>query len=417
MPAVVPEPLCIVGSASTYDIAELCVRSRRERVNEHPAALSRRQPRAYTGRMAATDHTSIIAATAAAIRPPDMAAESAALARQDQLTKPPGSLGKLEALAVRIAGITGTERPRLEQRLVIVAAADHGVARNGVSAYPPEVTVQMVGNFLAGGAAINVLASHAGARVRVVDAGVELETPEHPNLLRLRLAPGTEDITRGPAMSRALAARAIVEGIALFEAERAGAGVDIVACGEMGIGNTTPAAAIIAAVTRRPVAAVTGRGTGIDDDRFALKVRAVQQALEVNRPDPTDGIGLLAAVGGLEVGVLTGVYLAAAAARVPVVLDGVISGAAALIAEAIAPQVRTSLIASHLSSEPGHAATLEYLKLEPILDLNMRLGEGSGAALGITICVAACRVLDEMAMFAEAGVSDSDEVIQPEDAS
>lgn len=359
----------------------------------------------------------LIASTVAAIRPPDAAATAAALARHDSLTKPPGSLGRLEALAVRIAGITGQARPHLDQRLIVVAAGDHGVAKNGVSAYPPEVTVQMVANFLAGGAAISVLARHAGARVRIVDAGVELETPQHPDLVRLRLAPGTNDITTGPAMSHALAVQAIAEGIALFEAERAGSGVDIVACGEMGIGNTTPAAAIIAVATGHPVAAVTGRGTGIDDERFALKMRAVQRALDTNRPDPTDGIGLLAGVGGFEIGVLAGIYLGAAAARVPVLVDGVISGAAALVADAIAPQVRDSLIASHRSSEPGHSATLEYLRLEPLIDLGMRLGEGSGAALGMTLCVAACRVLDEMATFEEAGVSGSDDVVQPEGGS
>ncbi len=364
--------------------------------------------------MALTDPAARIRETAAAIRPPDAEAVASAAARHGQLTKPPGSLGRLEDLATRIAGIRVEARPRLDRRLVLVAAGDHGVTAQGVSAYPSEVTVQMVGNFLAGGAAINVLAAHAGARVRIVDAGVALETPDHPDLVRLRLGPGTADITRGPAMSRALAERAIAEGIALFEAERAADGCDIVALGEMGIGNTTAAAAIIAAATGRPPRAVTGRGTGVDDARFEQKVRAVEQALEVNRPDPDDGVGLLAALGGFEVGVLAGVYLAAAAARVPAVMDGVISGAAALVATAIEPDVRHSLIASHRSAEPGHSATLEHLRLEPLLDLGMRLGEGSGAALGISLCVAACRVLDEMATFAEAGVSDSDEVIEPE---
>lgn len=367
--------------------------------------------------MAVADPAALIARTVAAIGRPDAGAEQAARARQDVLTKPPGSLGRLEALSIRLAGITGQPRPRLEHRLVIVAAGDHGVARRGVSAYPPEVTVQMVQNFLAGGAAINVIADHAGARVRVVDAAVALETPEHAGLVRLRLAPGTDDITIGPAMSHALAERAIAEGIALFEAEREhgpGTGVDIVACGEMGIGNTTPAAAIIAAVTGRPAGAVTGRGTGIDDQVFRMKVRAVEQALDVNRPDPHDGIDLLAKVGGFEFGVLAGVYLAAAAARVPAVLDGVISTAAALIADAIAPEARHAFIASHRSTEPGHAAALEHLRLEPVLDLGMRLGEGSGAALAITLCVAACRVLDEMATFGEAGVSGSTSVVRPE---
>jgi nicotinate-nucleotide--dimethylbenzimidazole phosphoribosyltransferase len=363
--------------------------------------------------MPVDDPAALIRRTVAAIRPLDAAAIAAAEARQDRLTKPPGSLGRLEALATRIAGITGQQRPHLEQRVVIVAAGDHGVTAQGVSAYPAEVTVQMVGNFLAGGAAINVLALHAGARVRIVDAGVVLETPEHPDLIRLRLGPGTDDITTGPAMTRALAEQAVAEGIAIFQAERA-AGCDIVALGEMGIGNTTPAAAIIAVATGRPPRAVTGRGTGIDDARFEQKVRAVQRAIEVNRPDPADGLGLLSALGGFEIGVLAGVYLGAAAARVPAVIDGVISGAAALVAEAIEPGVRDALIASHRSAEPGHAATLEHLRLEPLLDLGMRLGEGSGAALGLSLCVAACRVLDEMATFDEAGVTASDDVVEPE---
>ncbi|MDP2328487.1 MAG: nicotinate-nucleotide--dimethylbenzimidazole phosphoribosyltransferase [Dehalococcoidia bacterium] len=363
--------------------------------------------------MPTTDHAALIRETAASIRPADTVAITRAESRQGQLTKPPGSLGRLEDLATRIAGITGQERPRLDHRVVIVAAGDHGVTAQGVSAYPAEVTVQMVGNFLAGGAAINVLAAHAGARVRIVDAGVALDTPMHPDLIRLRLGPGTADITEGPAMSRALAERAVAEGIALFQAEHA-AGCDIVALGEMGIGNTTPAAAIIATATGRPPRAVTGRGTGVDDERYDRKVRVIERALEVNQPDPTDGIGMLAGIGGFEIGVLAGVYLGAAAARVPAVIDGVISGAAALIAEAIAPDARGVFIASHRSAEPGHAATLEHLRLEPLLDLGMRLGEGSGAALGMSLCVAACRLLDEMATFAEAGVSDSDEVIEPE---
>lgn len=355
-----------------------------------------------------------IQATVEAIRPLDLDAMRLARDRQGRLTKPPGSLGRLEALAERIAGITAEPRPQLERRLVVVAAGDHGVAARGVSAYPPEVTGQMVANFLAGGAAINVLAAHAGARIRVIDAGVAGDTPPHPDLVRLRLGPGTEDITAGPAMSRALAERAVAEGIALLEAERAGEGVDILACGEMGIGNTTAAAAVVAALTRRPARAVTGRGTGIDDERNEAKVRAVQQALEVNRPDGEDGLSVLAAVGGFEIGVLAGLYLGAAAARVPAVVDGFISGAAALIAAAIAPEVRDYLIASHRSVEAGHTAALDQLGLDPLFDLGMRLGEGTGAALGITLCVAACRLLDEMATFEEAGVSASPEVVPPE---
>lgn len=357
--------------------------------------------------------TALIAQTTGAIRSPDAAAAGEAKRRQDMLTKPPGSLGRLEDLAVRIAGIRRASRPRLEDRLIVVAAGDHGVAGRGVSAYPPEVTAQMVQNFIAGGAAINVLARHAGARVRIVDAGVAGETPDHPALTRLRLGAGTADISSGPAMTVSQAEMAIAAGIALVE-EEVRHGLDIIACGEMGIGNSTAAAAIIAAVTGVPPRAVTGRGTGVDDERFDAKTRSVEAAITVNRPDATDGIDLLAKVGGFEIGVLAGIYLGAAARSIPAIVDGVISGAAALIAAVMAPDVRDYLIASHRSAEPGHTVTLEHLRLEPLLDLGMRLGEGSGAALGMTLCVAACRVLDEMATFDEAGVATSDEVVEPE---
>ena len=357
-----------------------------------------------------------IAATVAAIPKPDGEAATRAAQRQDRLTKPIASLGRLEELAVRIAGITGSDRPQLQARLIVVAAGDHGVARQGVSAYPQAVTAQMVANFLRGGAAINVLADHAGARVRVVDAGVIDETPEHPDLLRLRLGPGTDDITRGPAMPRALAARSVAAGIELFEAERSAAGVEIVGCGEMGIGNSTAAAALIAAATGHAPRSVTGRGTGVDDEQFEVKVAAIEAAVErhhVSR-ESTDGVALLASLGGFEIGVLAGVYLGAAAARVPAVVDGLISASAALVAQRIEPRVAHALVASHQSAEPGHRVALGELRLEPYLDLGMRLGEGSGAALGITLCVAACRLLDEMATFDEAGVSDSDDAMAPE---
>ena len=366
----------------------------------------------------ATD-ADVIARTAAAIAPPDdTGAGAAAEARQARLTKPPGALGRLERLATRIAAMTGRERPRLDARLIVVAAGDHGVAARGVSPYPASVTAQMVANFLRGGAAINVLADHAGARVRVVDAGVASPLPPdaagHPALLRPGLGGATDDITEGPAMPREDAERAVTAGIRLLDDERRGAGADIVGCGEMGIGNTTPAAALIAAVTGRPPAAVTGRGAGADDAMYERKVRAVERAIEVNAPDPADGIGLLAALGGREIGVLAGVYLAAAAARTPAVMDGVISGAAALVAAAIAPGVADYVVASHRSAEPGHLAVLDRFGFEPLLDLGMRLGEGSGAALGVSLCVAACRLLDEMATFDEAGVDDSDAAVPPE---
>ena len=366
--------------------------------------------------MPVTDPAALIAETVARIGTPDATAVAAADRRQDKLTKPPGSLGRLEALATRIAGITGEPRPRLNHRLIVVAAGDHGVTAQGVSAYPSEVTAQMVANFLAGGAAINVLAAHAGARVLVVDAGVAGETPEDPRLLRLRLAPGTRDMTREPAMTCALAEQAVAEGIALVAREREAqaGGADIIAAGEMGIGNTTSAAAIIAAITGRPARAVTGRGTGIADAQHEQKVIAIERALAIHQPDDHHGIGILAAIGGFEIAVLAGVYLGSAAARVPVLMDGVISGAAALVAQTIAPASSAFMIASHRSPEPGHTAVLEYLRLDPLLDLGMRLGEGSGAALAMTVCVAACRLLDEMATFGEAGVSDSDAVVEPE---
>jgi nicotinate-nucleotide--dimethylbenzimidazole phosphoribosyltransferase len=363
-----------------------------------------------------TDSSSaaLIASTAAAIPALDATARAEASARQSRLTKPAGSLGRLEVLAEELAAMTGQPRPRLEARLLVVAAGDHGVTARGVSAYPSEVTAQMVANFLSGGAAISVLADHAGARLRVVDAGVRGETPDDPRLLRLRLGPGTEDITERPAMSRDLAERAVAAGIALIEEERA-RGLDIVGLGEMGIGNSTSAAALVAAFTGHLARAVTGRGTGIDDATFATKVQAVERALALHHVDTSDGVGVLAALGGFEIGVLAGVYLGAAAARVPAVIDGLISGAAALVACAIEPRVRDYLVASHLGVEPGHAASLEHLGLRPVLDLGLRLGEGSGAALAITVCVAACRLLDEMATFEDAGVSTSDAAVANED--
>ena len=351
------------------------------------------------------------------IKSPDAKAASAARERQSRLTKPPGSLGTLEVLAEHIAAATGQSRPRLNQRLVVVAAGDHGVTAHGVSAYPKDVTAQMVANFLAGGAAINVLSDHAGARVRVVDAGVSNETPIDPNLLRLRLGAGTEDISESPAMTRVLAERAVAAGITLIEEECAGVGLDIVGCGEMGIGNSTAAAALIAAATGRPATTVTGRGTGIDDASYARKLDSVERALARHYAAgeaSSDGIGLLASLGGFEIGVLAGVYIGAAAEQVPAVVDGLIAGAAALVAAEITPACIPYFIAAHRSVEPGHTATLDQLGLEPLLELGMRLGEGTGAALGITICVAACRLLDETATFEEAEVTDAANAVAPE---
>ncbi len=342
--------------------------------------------------------------TIAQIAPLDSEAMAAARARQAVLTKPQGALGRLETLATQIAGITGDPRPRLLQPAVVVMAGDHGVAAQGVSLYPAEVTPQMVLNFLRGGAAINVLARHVGARVVVVDMGVAVDLPPHPELLVRKIAHGTRDFSREPAMSREQAQQAVETGIMVVE-DVITAGVDVVATGDMGIGNTTPSSAIVVAITGRPVAEVTGRGTGLDDAGLARKVAVIEAALALHQPDPTDGLDVLAKVGGLEIGGLAGVMIGAAARRVPVVVDGFISGAAALIASALAPAVQPYLIAGHRSVERGHQAVFGRLDLEPLLDLGLRLGEGTGAVLAISLCQAACKILDEMATFGEAGVS------------
>jgi nicotinate-nucleotide--dimethylbenzimidazole phosphoribosyltransferase len=271
--------------------------------------------------------------------------------------------------------------------------------------YPREVTPQMVLNFLRGGAAINVLARHVGARVVVVDMGVASAFPPDADLLDRKIAFGTQDFTQGAAMTRGQAQRAVEAGIAVavHEIER---GADMLATGDMGIGNTTPSSAIVAAFTGLPVAQVTGRGTGVDDAGLARKVAVIERALQINRPDPSDALDVLSKVGGFEIGGLAGVILGAASRRVPVVIDGFISGAGAMIAYGLAPSVQPYMIAAHRSVEIGHRAMLDHIQLKPLLDLDLRLGEGTGAALGISLCQAACKILDEMATFGEAGVAD-----------
>ncbi len=341
------------------------------------------------------------------IGPLDEAAMRAAADRQDQLTKPRGSLGRLEELAVQIAGITGKARPRLPRKAVVVMAGDHGVCAEGVSAYPQDVTPQMVLNFLAGGAAINVLSRRAGARVVVVDVGVASELPEKEGLLRRKVAPGTANLAVGPAMSRAQAEEAILVGIEAVEAEVA-KGLDLVATGDMGIGNTTPSSALVAVLAGEPVAEVVGRGTGLDDAGLERKIRVIERGIRVNRPDPSDPIGVLAKLGGLEIAGLVGVILAGAGHRLPVVVDGFISGAAALVAARICPQAREYLVPSHQSVEAGHRAVLRALGLRPLLNMDMRLGEGTGSAVAMHLIDDALAIQDEMATFAEAGVSDKD---------
>jgi len=339
------------------------------------------------------------------ISPLDEKAMLAARQRQDQLTKPRGSLGRLEQLSIQIAGITGCLNADLSKKAVVIMAADHGVAAAGVSAYPPDVTRQMVNNFLNGGAAINVLASQAGAQVVVVDVGVAGELPQHEGLLHSKIAAGTRNILQGAAMSREQAECAIQTGMHVME-NLANEGIRLVATGEMGIGNTTASAALISVFTGKQPASVTGRGTGLDDNGLRRKIEVIGQSIQVNQPDRDDPLDVLAKLGGLEIAGLVGVMLQAAARRVPVVLDGVIAGAAALTACKLAPQVKPYLIAGHQSVEPGHAVLLESLNLEPLLDLDLRLGEGTGSVLAFHLIEAAVKTLNEMATFAEAGVSE-----------
>ena len=347
------------------------------------------------------------------IRALDEAAMQSARARQSTLTKPLRSLGVLEDLSVKVAGITRNHMPEIKEKVIITMAGDHGVADEGVSIFPKEVTSQMVYNFLRGGAAINVLARHIGARVVVVDMGVaadiELKPVEHRSydFINRKIAYGTANMTKGPSMCYEDAERSIEAGIEVLEHEIE-KGVGIVGVGDMGIGNTTPSSAIVAFITGAPVEKVTGRGTGLDDGGLESKIKTIKKAIELNKPDRGDAIDILAKIGGFEIGGMAGVMLAAASHRIPVVVDGFISGAAALIAYELSPKIRDYLIASHLSVEAGHRDILDHLGINPLFDLNMRLGEGTGAALGINLVEASCKILREMATFEEAGVSEKE---------
>lgn len=350
-------------------------------------------------------------AAIAGLGPLDTAAMAGARDHLDRLTKPPGSLGRLEELAIGLAGITGQPSPAMNRRAIVVAAGDHGVARRGVSAYPSDVTAQMIANFVGGGAAINVLAKAAGASLTVVDVGVVGPIATHlpggergGRLVETRIRAGTADMTEGQAMTRAEALRSIGVGLGVVVDLRT-SGVDLVGIGDMGIGNTTAASAVVAVMTGASPAAVTGRGTGIDEATHRRKVAVIERAIARNAPDPADPITVLAAVGGLEIGALVGVILGAVAGRVPVVLDGFITGAAALLAAGLAPRVAERVIAAHRSVEPGHAIVLERLGLRPLLDLDLRLGEGTGAALAIQLIDAIVRLRDGMATFTSAAVS------------
>jgi nicotinate-nucleotide--dimethylbenzimidazole phosphoribosyltransferase len=358
-----------------------------------------------------------IETTIANIKPLDQSAMNAAQERQNMLTKPQGSLGRLEEVSIQLAGITGKAIPAIKEKVIITMAGDHGVVAEGVSAFPQEVTPQMVMNFLAGGAAINVLARHIGARVVVVDMGVAndidlshlgLDKPAaqatRPSLLQRRVALGTKNMAVGEAMSRAQAEQSIQSGIEIALAEIT-KGADIIGTGDMGIGNTTPSAAIACALMNQSPEKIAGRGTGVDDEGLKRKISAIQRALDVNKPNAKDGLDVLSKVGGFEIGGLAGVMIGAASKRTPVMVDGFISTAAAMIAVTLAPQCKAYLISAHRSKEYGHGAMLDWLGVKPLLDFDLRLGEGTGAALGISFAEAACKILAEMATFAEAGVS------------
>jgi len=329
-----------------------------------------------------------------------------AVARLNSLTKPLGSLGRLEEIAARLVAIREEERPRCTKKVIFTLAADHGVTDEGVSAYPRAVTGQMVLNFLAGGAAINVLSRHGGIEVVVVDIGVDGDFGEVENLVHTKVRRGTRNMTKEPAMNEGELNSALGIGIELAaKAEKEGN--TLIGTGEMGIGNTTAASAITSVLTGWPVAQVTGRGTGLDEPGLTRKIEVIERALEVNRPDPSDPLDLLRKVGGLEIAGLTGLIIGAASRRIPVVIDGFISTSAAAIACALEPKVRQFLFAGHRSSEPGHAALLEFIGDTPLLDLQMRLGEGTGAALAMSLIDAAAKIYDEMATFSSAGVSEA----------
>jgi nicotinate-nucleotide--dimethylbenzimidazole phosphoribosyltransferase len=347
-----------------------------------------------------------LAETLKEIRPLDLSIERTAQERLDCLTKPQGSLGKLEELARRVAVIQGRVPPRLGRKVLFVFAADHGITHQGVSAYPREVTAQMTTNLLRGGAAINVLARHHGVATEIVDVGVDHDFTGSLGLRHHKIRRGTANFAHGPAMTHEEAARSVELGIQLA-GEVARENVFVLSAGDMGIGNTSSAAAILCAITGAAPANVVGRGTGIDDLTLARKIDAVERGLETNRPDVHDALDVLAKIGGLEIGAITGMILGAAARHIPMVLDGYVAGAAALLAQAFSPHVRDILIASHLSAEKGHRQMLEQLELTPVLDLSLRLGEGTGACILMGLIEAAVKIMGEMATFKSAGVKES----------
>jgi nicotinate-nucleotide--dimethylbenzimidazole phosphoribosyltransferase len=350
---------------------------------------------------------SLIAQVCRQIEPADQSWLSAAGERQLTLTKPPGSLGRLEEIANRLAAIQRTTTPVVTKKRIYVVAGDHGVTIEGVSAYLREVTPQMVDNFLRGGAAINVLGRAGGIEVRVVDAGVDADLSDRAELIQAKVMHGTANFAVGPAMTRYQAEACLVKGIELAQAA-ANDGINLLGIGEMGIGNTTAASAIIAVLLKCDPEAVTGRGTGIDDAGLAHKIEVIRRAVEINKPDPDDAIDILAKVGGAEIGVMAGIVLGAAANHLPVVADGFISTTAAALALTLQPNARDYLFNGHRSAERGHTVLIDFIGEGPLLDLSMRLGEGTGAALAMNIIEGAAKLLSEMATFADAGVSNKE---------
>lgn len=352
---------------------------------------------------------SLLESTLAQIVPQDNASRDKAKARLDALTMPHWALGRLMDLALDLAGMTRSLRPAVARKAVVTMAGDHGVVAEGVSLYPQEVTPQMVFNFIAGGAGINALARLAGAAVHVVDMGVAGDLSALATagkIISKRVAPGTANMAKGPAMTKEQARRSVEAGIEV--AMQLGKDTDMFGTGDMGIGNTTPSTAIVAVLTGVPVSQVTGRGTGINDAQLLHKVSVIEKAIALNQPDKRDGLDVLAKVGGFEIGGIAGLILGAAAQKKPVVVDGFISTAGALIAASLAPAAKDYMIAAHRSVEQGHRAMQEFLGKWPLLDLNLRLGEGTGAALAFNLIEAAVRVLSEVATFEEASVSKAD---------
>lgn len=335
---------------------------------------------------------------------PDKKMREVAKAHLDDLTKPKGSLGRLEELAEQIVFITGNKKPTVDRKIIFTFAGDHGVAEEGVSAFPQEVTRQMLLNFSHGGAAVNVLARHAGADLKVVDMGVKGETLNKPGIINKKIRMGTSNMIKGPAMTKEEAILSVRNGIEVLEENIS---YDIIGTGDMGIANTTASSAIIAVLSGEKAQKVTGKGTGISDQVLQHKVDIIEKAIKINKPDPNDPIDVLSKVGGFEIGGIAGVVIGAASKRIPIVIDGLIATAGALIAAKIEPKVKYFLIPSHLSVENGHKKALDVLGLKPYVDFNMRLGEGTGAAITITLVEAAIKIYNEMATFSGANVSKS----------